>query len=120
MEPVRGTFPSKLGCSLYTERWLASGGPPTALLVFVHGMGDHVGRYAPLLAHLASQRVEVVAFDQLGHGRSGEHPKRGRYNVEAFSELVADVDAFAVAALAAHEAPPPLFLMGCSLGCDAI
>ena len=82
----------------------------------MHGLGDHVGRYAPLLAHLASQRVEVHALDQLGHGRSGAHPRRGRYNVDSVAELVDDVSAFSASVLAQHASPPPLFLLGCSLG----
>lgn len=67
MAPKEGTFASGLGVQLYTEasrpspavlrtslashlppsqHWEPES-PPTACLLFVHGIGDHVGRYRP-------------------------------------------------------------------------
>ncbi len=75
---------------------------------------------------MAASGVDVTAFDAVGHGRSGDHPTRGRYNVESFAELVDDAERVAAHVLdaAARDAaargesrPPPAFLMGQSLGC---
>lgn len=81
-----------------------------------------------MFARLAAAGVDVRAFDAVGHGRSGDHPRRGRYNVEGFDELVDDAERVAAHALAdaardaaarGERAPPPAFLMGQSLGCVA-
>ena len=47
--------------------------PPTsrALLVLMHGFGEHSGRYQAFAAALAEQGICVAAPDLWGHGRSG-------------------------------------------------
>ena len=47
--------------------------PPTvrAVLVIVHGFGEHSGRYQSFALSLAEQGVFVAAPDLWGHGRSG-------------------------------------------------
>lgn len=44
---------------------------PSALVVIIHGFGEHGGRYAPLAVALAEQGLSVAAPDLWGHGRSG-------------------------------------------------
>ena len=73
---------------------------------------------AAAFKHFAAAGISVHAFDALGHGRSPELPKRGRHNIERFSDLTGDAEAFAAAALDAYpQPPPPAFIMGQSLGC---
>jgi alpha-beta hydrolase superfamily lysophospholipase len=58
----------------------------------------------------------VHAFDALGHGRSPALAKRGRHNLERFSDLTS-AEAFAAASLDGYpQPPPPAFIMGQSLG----
>ncbi len=47
--------------------------PPAvrALVVLIHGFGEHGGRYGPVAAALAGQGIAVAAPDLWGHGRSG-------------------------------------------------
>jgi|APGre2960657423_1045063.scaffolds.fasta_scaffold16784_4 alpha-beta hydrolase superfamily lysophospholipase len=45
MEPVVSELVSVTGLKLHCEAWKPSGAP-TAVIVFIHGYGDHVGRYA--------------------------------------------------------------------------
>ncbi|KAJ7606217.1 Alpha/Beta hydrolase protein [Roridomyces roridus] len=70
----------------YTESWLvgphatrfyartypvpSSQGPPKALLVFVHGYTEHIGRYTEAHAKLAQRGIVVFAFDQRGFGKT--------------------------------------------------
>jgi len=57
-----------------------------ALLVLVHGFGEHSGRYAPFAQALAGQGICVAAADLWGHGRSaGAHG-----DVEDVSRYVED------------------------------
>ncbi|WP_296405720.1 alpha/beta fold hydrolase [Psychrobacter sp.] len=41
-----------------------------ATLLIVHGMTEHSGRYAEFSQYLADHDIAVLAYDQLGHGRS--------------------------------------------------
>jgi len=79
-------------------------------IVIVHGLGEHIGRYAHVAARLNANRWSVVGYDQRGHGASpGE---RGR--IAAGDDLLADLAAVVDAVRA--EAPGPLVLLGHSLG----
>lgn len=94
---------------LHLERWPAS--DSRARLIIVHGVGEHIGRYAGLGRFLAGRGIECLGQDQRGHGRS-----RGqRGHVRRFADYVDDL-----AGLVASEAmrPPrrPIFLLGHSMG----
>lgn len=45
-------------------------GEVKATLLIVHGMAEHSGRYEAFAQFLADQGVAVLAYDQLGHGRT--------------------------------------------------
>lgn len=51
--------------------WLLPNGQrPRALVLIVHGLGEHAGRYAELAADLNAWGYTVRAYDQRGHGQS--------------------------------------------------
>jgi methionine biosynthesis protein MetW len=81
-----------------------------ARCVIVHGLGEHAGRYAHVLAHLAAHGWASLAYDQRGHGRS-PGPRGG---VPQADSLLADLGA--VLAHARATLPGPLVLLGHSLG----
>jgi alpha-beta hydrolase superfamily lysophospholipase len=60
------------GLSVHT-RALPAAASTTArgTLLIVHGLGDHVGRYANVAAALNAAGWHLVGYDQHGHGRSG-------------------------------------------------
>lgn len=63
----------------------APAGPARSCLVFVHGFGEHAGRYERIFAHFPRQHI--LAFDLRGHGRSaGQRGHVGRF-VEYHSDL---------------------------------
>ncbi len=96
------------GLTLRGRDWPSSGGRGT--IVLVHGLGEHVGRYEHVAAHLNGRGWRVVGFDQRGHGASdGE---RGR--IGAVDDLLADLAP--VLDLAHADAPRPLVLLGHSMG----
>jgi alpha-beta hydrolase superfamily lysophospholipase len=44
---------------------------PRAVVVIVHGLGEHVWRYYPLAVELNKRGFAVRGYDQYGHGESG-------------------------------------------------
>jgi alpha-beta hydrolase superfamily lysophospholipase len=44
---------------------------PRAVVLIVHGLGEHVWRYYPLAVELNKRGFAVRGFDQYGHGESG-------------------------------------------------
>jgi alpha-beta hydrolase superfamily lysophospholipase len=77
----------------------------------VHGLGEHSGRYHELAEHFCRAGFEVVAFDQIGHGRSGGP----RGHVSDYDALLDDIDAL-VRELQRRGGRGPCWLYGHSLG----
>ena len=102
------TIQTRDGMALVRRDWPSADARGT--IVIVHGLGEHIGRYAHVAARLNANRWSVVGYDQRGHGASpGE---RGR--IAAGDDLLADLAAVIDAVRA--EAPGPLVLLGHSLG----
>ncbi|XP_072437900.1 monoglyceride lipase-like [Chiloscyllium punctatum] len=45
-------------------------GPPRALVMIIHGAGEHSGRYAEVVSMLTKQSLFVFSHDHIGHGQS--------------------------------------------------
>jgi alpha-beta hydrolase superfamily lysophospholipase len=97
------------GLRLYWQRWKPAA--PTAMLLFVHGLGEHSGRYQNPIAYFVARRFACYALDCRAHGRSGGTP----VHVDRFEEFLTDVRTIAAWM---HEEHPglPLFLVGHSQG----
>jgi acylglycerol lipase len=98
------------GTRLVGRLW-SPAAPPRSLLVLVHGLKDHSGRYESLASVLNSAGISVVAFDLRGHGRSSGE----RAWVARFGEFDTDLGAVIEAARAACP-DLPVALFGHSLG----
>ncbi|MRR21078.1 alpha/beta hydrolase [bacterium] len=86
-------------------------GDPRALIVLVHGLGEHAGRYAGWAARFNEKGVTLLAFDLPGHGRTP-----GRWGVMPSPEKVYDtIDEIIREAKGTFQGVP-LFLYGHSLG----
>jgi alpha-beta hydrolase superfamily lysophospholipase len=102
------TIGTRDGLALVRRDWPSANARGT--IVIVHGLGEHIGRYAHVAARLNADRWSVVGYDQRGHGTSpGE---RGR--IAAADDLLADLAAVLDAVRA--ETSGPLVLLGHSLG----
>jgi alpha-beta hydrolase superfamily lysophospholipase len=84
-------------------------GVPRGVVVLVHGLGEHLGRYGHVAAGLIDRDLMVVGWDLRGHGRSS-----GARGDVPHGDLLVD-DLAAVCARYRQEALP-LFLFGHSLG----
>ena len=85
--------------------------PARGTIVLVHGLGEHVGRYAHVAALLNARGWRVVGYDHRGHGRSDG--ARGR--LADACDLLVDL-AQIVDAVRAEHPDGPLVLLGHSLG----
>ncbi len=110
MQPTTGVFKGAGRWELFRRTWAPSG-PPRAVMVLVHGLGEHGGRYGHVAAFLAERGIVVCALDQQGHGRSGGVTG----SIERFSDFLDDLEVFH--GKVAGEYPGlPLFLLGHSMG----
>lgn len=88
---------------------------PKAIVLIVHGLCEHQGRYEYLAGKLMESGYGVYRFDHRGHGRS--EGKKVFYN--DFNELIDDV--YEMAKLVKKENPSlPLFILGHSMGGFAV
>lgn len=55
------------GKELFTRRWNPKG-EPKAVLLIVHGMGEHSARYSEFARFLTDNNYAVFAYDHRGHG----------------------------------------------------
>lgn len=79
MKHLEGSFTGYGDTSLYYQCWLPAGEPRAVLLV-VHGLAEHSGRYMNLVNYFVPKGYAVYGFDQRGHGRSqGRRGYVGRF-----------------------------------------
>ncbi|KAJ7655378.1 Alpha/Beta hydrolase protein [Mycena rosella] len=104
----------------YTRTYLASpASPAKAVLVFIHGFAEHVGRYTEAHPVLAAAGINVFTFDQRGFGKTALDPaQKSRSNAYGRTSGEAQMDDVAWAVAHAARAFPglPLFLSGHSMG----
>jgi acylglycerol lipase len=83
---IRGGFTGRRG-HVHVRRWVPSAAP-AAVLMLLHGLGEHSGQYAHVAEAAAEAGIETWAPDHAGHGFSdGE-----RVLVEHIDDLVADAE----------------------------
>jgi len=98
------------GLRLHGQVWPLSEPGARGSVVIVHGLGEHIGRYAPLAAQLNAWGWQVAGFDHRGHGRS-EGPRGGlAHDDDLLHDLARVIDATRATW------PGPLVLLGHSLG----
>jgi acylglycerol lipase len=98
------------GRRIFWQSW-APDGEPRALIVIVHGAGEHSDRYADVAGRLVSDCYGVHALDHRGHGRS-DGP---RALIDRLDNAVADLDQLVSLASGSHPGLP-VFMLGHSMG----
>jgi len=91
---------------------LPAGSPARATVLLVHGLGEHMGRYAALARDLNTWGYAVRAYDQYGHGAS-DGPRGGLPSAARLLDDLAQVIDQTRAGMAAGQ---PLLLLGHSMG----
>ena len=110
MKHEEGTFKSGDGLDLFYQSWLPDG-EPKAVIVIIHGMGEHGGRYQHVVNGLVPKGYTIYAADHRGHGRS---PGK-RMFVSSWDDYLNDLDIF-VKWVREQWTGRPFFLYGHSMG----
>eukprot|EP00013_Stygamoeba_regulata_P026107 CAMPEP_0177655186 /NCGR_PEP_ID=MMETSP0447-20121125/14806_1 /TAXON_ID=0 /ORGANISM="Stygamoeba regulata, Strain BSH-02190019" /LENGTH=341 /DNA_ID=CAMNT_0019159035 /DNA_START=24 /DNA_END=1049 /DNA_ORIENTATION=+ len=116
--PSKALFPqffsNRQGLWIYHRAWIPKESVRAVILI-VHGFGEHCGRYHHLASVFNNEGFAVFSMDHQGHGQS--HGERAY--VDEFQHYVDDLCDF----LDAHVLPacgemgnPPVFLLGHSMG----
>jgi len=97
------------GVRLHCLHWRSGQSPPSAVVVFLHGIASHAGWFAETAADLNRHGVEVYGLDRRGSGRSGGP----RGHLDRYERALDDVEQLVLLAAAEHPRVP-LFLAASS------
>ena len=110
---ILSPFTATDGENLALYDWpLPEGTPARGMVLLVHGLGEHAGRYGALARRLNGWGFAVRAYDQYGHGQSSG-PRGG---LTSDLRLLNDLADFVDATRARMPAGLPLVLLGHSMG----
>ena len=110
IEQHTGHFTGVGGIQLFYQSW----GPPIkprAILLLVHGLAEHSGRYLNLVNELVPAGFLVCALDHRGHGLSDGR----RCYVKRFDDYVEDLNTYVNIVRGAYP-DIKIFMVGHSLG----
>ncbi|HEY52101.1 MAG TPA: alpha/beta hydrolase [Caldilineae bacterium] len=90
------------GLSLFLRTWEPDEKEPQAILVLVHGLAEHAGRYHHVVKVFLQHGYVIYGHDHRGFGRSGG--RRGDF--EHFDQVLADLDQVVKLARSQHPGLP--------------
>jgi acylglycerol lipase len=110
MNHQEGFFEGIRNTRIYHQCWLPET-EPKAVIMLVHGLGEHSGRYLNIVNHFVPMGFAVYGMDHPGHGRSDGIRKY----VDRFEDFIETVKAF-FERIQGWQAGKPIFLLGHSMG----
>lgn len=110
LQHEQGELQGARGTRLYRQSW-SPGDKPAAVLVLVHGFGEHSGRYRYFVERLCAAGIAVHTFDLRGHGKS--EGRRG--HIDSMADYRDDLAA-CLALVEARLPGIPRFVFGHSMG----
>jgi acylglycerol lipase len=110
MPHIEGSFKGQKNLTLYYQGWLPEQ-TTKAVLLIVHGLADHSGRYKNVVEYFVPKGYAVYGYDQRGHGKS----EGARCYVDRFPDYIADLHTFVDMVRGFHPGTK-LFLVGHSMG----
>ena len=110
MNHIEGNFKGVRNANIYYQAWLPEGNVKAVLLV-VHGLGEHCGRYMNVVNHLVPLGYAVYGLDHIGHGKS----EGLREFVEGFEDYTHTLSMY-YDMVKGWQTGKPIFLLGHSMG----
>ncbi len=111
MNHTTGSFTSASGTRIHAESWLPDS-EPRAVVIIVHGLGEHIGRYSHVAPKLADAGYAVYGLDHHAHGKTGGEP---RTYFPSFDQPVTDLKQY-LDSIKAAQPGKNIFMYGHSLG----
>ncbi|MBI5944491.1 MAG: lysophospholipase [Chloroflexi bacterium] len=111
MHHYETTWKSRDGLDIFAEGWEPTVILPKAVVCLVHGLGEHVSRYAHVAEALSREGFVLLGADLRGHGRSGGP----RGHISSIEDFMQDIDVLFEQARTRYP-DLPLYLYGHSLG----
>lgn len=111
MNTFESEFRAPDGQTLHVRGWEPDG-KPRAVVLLIHGLGDHTGRYPHVGAAFAKAGFALTGFDLRGHGRT---PGPRGY-APSFKAIMQDISAFFAFARQRYGDDVPFIQYGHSLG----
>ncbi|HTP00637.1 MAG TPA: lysophospholipase [Anaerolineales bacterium] len=110
MKTFESSWTDARGLKFYSRGWEPDRAPGAAV-AFLHGLGDHIGRYAHIAEALSAAGYAMMGMDWRGHGQSGGQ----RGYAPSLEALMQDIDLL-LDNVRARYSGLPTFLYGHSLG----
>ncbi len=110
MKTFESEWADAQGLKFYSKGWEPDG-KPKATVALVHGLGEHIGRFAYVGEAFSNAGYALMGFDLRGHGRS--EGQRG--HTPSFEAYMRDIDLL-LEHVHAHFPGLPTFLYGHSMG----
>ena len=110
MKHQEGFFKGVRGANIFFQGWLPESEPRAVLLV-VHGLAEHSGRYGNLVNHFVPLGYAVHGIDHLGHGKSDGT----RVYVKRFDDYTSTLKVY-FDMIREWQPDKPIFLVGHSMG----
>lgn len=111
-------FPSTDGkSSVHAAKWLPEDTAPTAILQFIHGVGEDTEKYEETAEYFTAKGFIVVGLDLLGHGKTAVSEDDKGYFADHGSWKILCADIHKQYEIESVSVPNlPYFLLGHSLG----
>jgi alpha-beta hydrolase superfamily lysophospholipase len=110
MKHQEGFFKGVRGANIYFQSWLPES-ESSAVLLIVHGLAEHSGRYGNVVNHFVPLGYAVYGIDHLGHGKSDGT----RVYVKRFDDYTNTLKAY-FDMIRGWQPEKPIFLVGHSMG----
>jgi alpha-beta hydrolase superfamily lysophospholipase len=110
MKHQEGFFKGVRGANIYYQNWFTENDPKAVLLI-VHGLAEHSGRYENVLNHFVPLGYAVYGIDHLGHGKSDGT----RVYVKRFDDYTNTLKVY-FDKIRGSQPGKPIFLLGHSMG----
>ena len=110
MKHKEGVFKGIGDLELYYQCWLPKD-EPEAVLLIIHGLGEHCGRYMNVVNHFVPKGYAVYGFDHPGHGKS----QGTRVYINSFNDFIDNLKIF-FDKVRQELSDKKIFLVGHSMG----
>lgn len=107
---TEGNFKTIAGASIFYQSWRPDG-EPKAVLLLVHGLAEHCGRYMNVVNHFVPRGYAVFGLDLPGHGKSDGT----RVYADGMRDFTSPLKAYFDMVQGWHPGSP-IFMLGHSMG----